>query len=178
MKVFFGCAKGGLASNNNWTKLVHMPFSKNVKYHIVFLCFFFFPLRMVYFTELEWTGTVCFVKFVTTVNYSAVALLEGRWCFMMKERVIVSILFVVSASALNCSFSFLAFLLLFVCLQLTVDVVLFNEPLTTKFFQRHFPFYFLFSVKLVVGLACAILMNTCCPWAQAQCKVCIFLWIN
>ena len=69
----------------------------------------------------------------------------------MKERVIVSILLVVAASLLNSSY-----FLSLVCFQLTVDVVFFNEPSSTNFFQRHFPFYFLFSVKLVVGLACAI----------------------
>ena len=88
----------------------------------------------------------------------------------MKERVIVSILFVVTAYELNCSFSvsnlFCFVLFCFVLFQLTVDVVLpylFNEPSSTNFFQRHFPFYFLFSVKFGVGLACAILMDTCYP---------------
>ena len=77
---------------------------------------------------------------------------------MMKERVIVSILFVVATSALNCSFSFSSLFCLFVCLfQLTVDVFFFNEPSSANFFQRFFPFYFLFSVKPVVGLACVIL---------------------
>ena len=62
--------------HDTWTKLIHMLFSKNVKYRIVFLCFFSFPLRMVYSTELGANqNSSCFVKFATTVNYSAVALL-------------------------------------------------------------------------------------------------------
>ena len=45
-RASFGCAKGGFASNNTWTKLVYMLFSKNVKYRTVFLCSFSFSLRL------------------------------------------------------------------------------------------------------------------------------------
>ena len=69
----------------------------------------------------------------------------------MKERLTISSSFVVATSALNSSFSFLAFLLF----QLTVSVVL-SYLFSMNFFKRLFPFYFLFSVKFVVGLACAI----------------------
>ena len=142
-----------------------MLFSKNVKYHIMLLCFFSFPLRMMLSTELGVNKNSLFCKVCHNSKLFSSSTSLKPFGFYDEERVIVSMLFVVTASALNCSFSFSSLFCLFVCFfclfQLTVSVALvlsfFNEPSSTNFFQRFFPFYFLFSVKFVVGLACAIL---------------------
>ena len=73
---------------------------------------------------------------------------------MLKERVIVSLLFV-AASLLNGSFSFSNH----VCLQLTVGVLVYSfsmNPRQLISFKGSFHSTLCFSVRFVVDLACAI----------------------
>ena len=114
-----------------------MLFSKNVKYHIVFLCFFSFPLRMVYSTELgaNQNSLLCKVCHHSKIFSSCTSL--RPFGFYDEERLITSILFVVATSTFNSSLSFSSpfFLLLFVC---------FNEPTNNKFLLKCV--FFLLSV--------------------------------
>ena len=163
MKVLFGCTKGGLASNDTWTKLVHMLFSKNAKCLIMFLCLFFLSIKNGTFHWFRANQNSLFCKVCHHSKLFSSCTSLRPFGFMLKERIITFssclsslLLYLTVLSPFLDLFFLLLLLLLFVCLfQLTADVVFFNEPSSTNFFQRHFHCLSV-SVKPVVGLACAI----------------------